>query len=43
VPVLVSESTRTQVGAALDFAADDVVEVRGRLAPLAIYVPSRHA
>ena len=43
VPVLVSESTRTQVGAALDFAAADVVEVRGRLAPLAVYVPSRHA
>jgi class 3 adenylate cyclase len=43
VPVLVSESTRTRVGAALDFAPADVVEVRGRLQPLAVYVPSRHA
>jgi adenylate cyclase len=43
VPVLVSESTRTQVGAALDFAPADVVEVRGRLQPLTVYVPSRHA
>jgi adenylate cyclase len=40
VPVLVSESTRTQIGAALDFAPADVVEVRGRLQPLAVYVPS---
>jgi len=27
----------------LDFAPADVVEVRRRLQPLAVYVPSRHA
>jgi adenylate cyclase len=40
VAVLVSESTRAHVGAALGFAPVGVVEVRGRSQPLAVYRPA---
>jgi len=40
VPVLVSESTRLRVDAALGFRPAGVVEVRGRSQPLAVHVPS---